>query len=114
MVIIFTEHKYPKATAAQGSIPPVAGYQAGVAVVDGALDGVENLVEEGGDPSVGGEKGRDNNEGVGLSLTIGGTVIVFARLKILRSFIERFIAISRFHAGQGGTSGRRKVSLFMH
>ena len=70
--------------------------------VDTPLDSVEAGVEECRDPSVRSVKGNHDDKGVGLSLTIGCTVVVLARLDNVRSLVEWFKFFSRLHAGWGG------------
>ena len=53
----------------------------------------------------------DDDEDVGLSLTIGCTVIALKRPENLRGIIERFELVPRLHGGWGGSSSWGRVSL---
>ncbi len=73
-----------------------------MSVVDTPLDSVEAGVEECRDPSVRSVKGNHDDKGIGLSLTIGCTVVVLARLEDAGRLVERFKFFSRLHACWGG------------
>ncbi len=70
--------------------------------VDTPLDSVEAGIEECRDSSVRRVEGNHDDKGVGLSLTIGCTFVVLARLENVRRLVEWSKFFSRLHACWGG------------
>ena len=106
LVGIFAPHDHAERVAAQGPTPSRMWYRASVTVIDDILDGAEASVKVGRDPGVGGDK-SDDDEDVGLRLTIGGTLVGVAGSENVRRVWDRFRLISRLHAGWGSCSSER-------